>query len=276
MKSNATHNPALTSVFTAYLSQAGGAGFAGPVLAPAFNTAEQSASYYVFPSGNALNIPALRARAPGTKFERSMPLVSDDTFNCRNYGHETPVPDEDRRKYASAFSADKAAVERNARVIAANHERRVKALFAGAGVPSGSPTIKWGILTGDPEDIADPVADVKAGAALIRTATGVAPNTLVVSWEVFQFLQLNPKIRAQFFSNTDGVVTREMLAAIFEVKNLVVADLTLNTAPEGRAAANASVWGDDVVLAYTAAPGASLEEFSAARTFVWGGAGGGN
>jgi hypothetical protein len=30
------------------------------------------------------------------------------------------------------------------------------------------------------------------------------------------------------------------------------------------------------VLAYTAAPGASLEEFSAARTFVWGGAGGGN
>jgi hypothetical protein len=272
MNSKVTHNPVLSSTFHAFLTAAAGEGFAAGALAPIFNTAEQAASYYVFPAGNALNIPHLHARAPGTAYQRSNLTLSDSLYSCRNYGHETPVPDETRKKYEVAFAADKAAVERNARIILINLETRVRNLFDSAAVTqTATPTVAWDAFT---NAASDPVGDVRVAVGSIYEETGMRPNTLVLPYPVAAKLKLHPKIRQVFYGNTDGVLTNAHLAAVFEVKNVVEATAVENQAADGQTPNSGYIWGNNAYLAVSAGPNASLEEPSAARTFVWQSGGG--
>ncbi|WP_221029907.1 major capsid protein [Actomonas aquatica] len=267
MKSNVTHNPVLSATFNKFFASA--AGYVGLTLAPIFRAGEQASSYYVFDRENFLNVPRLDARAPGSPYARSFMKLSDDTFNCKNYGHESPVPDEVRKKYANAFSADQAAVRRNARIILFNHEVRVKALYDGNGVPNSTPGTKWD----DYADAAsDPIGDVKAAKRVIQVSCGMMPNTMAISQTVYDTLTEHPAIKAKF-TNTDGPISKEQLRKAFEIENLVVAGQVENTANEGQALNPAYLWGDNVVLAVTSAS-TDMETPNAARTFIWDGGSG--
>jgi hypothetical protein len=267
MKSNVTFNPVLAATFRKFLTAA--EGLVGRVIAPIFNTGEQSANYYVFDAANTLNTPRLKPRAPGDTFSRSAMVLSGDFYNCKHYGHETPVPDEFRKKYASAFDADRAAIERNAQIIMINHELRVKELVDGAAITSSTPAIKWDAYT---TAGGDPVGDIATAKEVVRTQCGIRPNTLVVSETVYQKLRFHPAIRKTFYGNTDGVVTKEMLRAIFEVDTFAVAGAVQNMAAEGQAISPADIWGDNALLCVSASVPA-LDAPSAFRTFVWNGGG---
>jgi hypothetical protein len=134
MKSTATANPVMTGHAVEFMRNP--MGFVALLLFPAFSSAEQSAQYYKWLKGNSLNIPQNIQHAPGTPFSRSMPSISDDTYVCKDYGHETPVPDEIRKKYKNRINADIAAVRRNIEIIKVNHELRVKTLATSGAVPT--------------------------------------------------------------------------------------------------------------------------------------------
>lgn len=267
MKSNVSRNPALTATFSKFI--AASVGFVGMRLAPIFNAGQQAAFYYVFDRENFLNIPRLQARAPGTPYSRTVMKLSDATFACKNYGHETPVADEERLKYAVAFDADQSAVRRNAHIILFNHEIRVKAIFDSNGVPNSTPAVKWDAFA---NAASDPVGDVKTAKRVIQVNCGIMPNTLTLSQTVADKLSEHPKIKA-LFANTDGNVTREQLRKAFEVDHLEIAGSVENIAAEGQALNPAFLWGDNVILAVTN-PSQDLQAPNAARTFVWQGGGG--
>lgn len=268
MKSNITRNPVLTATFNKYVMDA--AGFVGVTLAPIFRTGEQSSSYYVFDRENMLNIPRLKGRAPATPYERSIMKVSDDQYACKNYGHETPVADEERKKYAIAFDADQSAVKRNAHIILFNHEVRVKAIYDSAGVPNSSPAVKWD----DYADAAsDPVGDVKAAKRVIQVNCGMEPNTLTLSKQVYDVLTEHPKIKELYKYVEGGIISQEMLRKAFEVQTLKVAGSVENIANEGQVLNPAYLWGDNVILSVSSAS-PDLQAPNAARTFVWLGGGG--
>lgn len=260
MRTNATFNRVLTSVFNAYYIDA--AGFVGMRLAPLFRTGEQTAQYPVFTKETFLNVPRLRQRAPGTPFQRSVPGVSDDSYACRNYGHETPVADEDRKKYASILDADKAAIRRNAHIILVNHEVRVRDAIKASTMPRGTPSAPW-----DDYSNSDPVGDVKAAIASIEDACGLRPTTVTLSRRIVDKLSLNPKVRA-FFPTHNGVMTADMLRAIFEIDRMLIAGGVENTASEGQPMSVGHLWGKDVYLTVTN-DGQDLELPNAARTFLW-------
>jgi hypothetical protein len=268
MKSNVVHNPALSATFNQFVQEA--TGYVASQLAPAFHSGEQASWYYVFGKENILNIPHLAARAPATPFARTTLSVSDDTYYCKNYGHETPVADEERKKYANAFNADEAAVRRNASIILFNHEKRVKKLFESDAIASLTPTAKWNDYT---NTASDPVGDIKLQRRAIQLACGKLPDTLSVSQTVYDALSSHPKIRAQFYANTDGIITADMLRKIFEVEKLLVAGGIDNLAAEGQPLDPGFIWGDTVVLAVTN-PTQDLSVLNAARTFVWNGGSG--
>ncbi|MDF3058030.1 MAG: major capsid protein [Rariglobus sp.] len=263
MKSTASFNPVLSKMFNSFFVNP--LGFIGLHLAPMFDTAEQAATYPVFPVGNFTDVPTLKQRAPGTPFQRSVPNISDDLYGCKNWGHETPVADENRKKYAKQIDADRAAMRRNAHVILFNHEIRVHTLFHSGSIASSSPATKWD----DPAS--DPVADVKAVKQIIRAATGMVPNLLTIPETVKDKLSVHPKIRA-IFPNYDGDIGVEQLRIAFGVASLKISGAIQNTAAEGQAASLADLWADDVVLSVSN-PGQDLELPNAARTFHWTAAG---
>lgn len=267
MKSNVTRNPALTATFNKFVAAA--SGFIGLRLAPIFKAGEQAAFYYVFDRENFLNIPRLHARAPGTPYGRSTMKLSDAVFACKNYGHEVPVADEERAKYAVAFDADQAAIRRNGHIILFNHEVRVKTLFDSNGVPNSGVGAKWDDYA---NAASDPVGDVKAAKRVIAINCGIEPNTIGLSKLVYDKLTEHPKIKG-LYENTDGPVSREQLRKAFEVDNLEIAGAVENLANEGQTLNPGYLWGDNVYLAVTN-PSQDLQVPNAARTFQWNVAGG--
>src|SRR4051812_1209142 len=122
--STATANPVLTVTLQKYILNA--ASLVGRNIAPIFLTGSQSAQYYVFDKDNALSIPQDLQRAPGTPYKRTFMKLSGDSYSCTNKGIEIPVDDEERAKYAAAFSADAAGMKRVRDIIMINHELRVR------------------------------------------------------------------------------------------------------------------------------------------------------
>jgi len=258
-KSSASFNPVLTTLFNGYFQDP--AGFVGVRLAPIFRTAEPSSTYPVFGKENFLNMPVLKQRAPGTPYQRSGIALSADQYAVKQYGHETPVPDEWRKKYARQIDADRAAINRNASTILYNHELRVKALFTSNAISNATPATKWDAAN------SDPVADVKAAVAVVELASGIRPNTITIPQAVIDKLALNAKIRA-IYPKYDGPISAEMIRAAFELPTLLIAGGKHNTANEGQAMSIDYLWADDVIISVTN-PGQDLEAPNAARTFLW-------
>jgi hypothetical protein len=261
MKTNAIFNPVLTAMISTYFQEADA--FIGLKLAPIFRTGEQSASYPVFDRENMLNHPKLRQRAPGTPFQRSTFRFSDDKYATKDYGHESPVADETREKYAMQIDADRVAIKRNAAIILINHEERVHDLITGPDVTHrATPAAKWDVY-----GTSDPLADVKAARRVIDLESGLTPNTLTLSRLVADKLVLHPKIRA-LYPTYNGPITEQLLQAAFEIPRVLIAGGKTNTAAEGQVLNIGYLWGSDVILSVST-DSQALEEPNAARTFLW-------
>lgn len=235
-------NPVLSTHAVKFMQDA--TEYVGRKLAPFFFTGKRAANYYVFNRENVLNIPKLKARSPGAEYSESMMELSDDSYNARNWGHKAPVDDEEREHYALSIDADKAEIERLMNIILVNHEWRVRDLAIGATVTSSSPGSKWDAGG------SDPIADVNAVREIIHDNCGMDPNLMVLPRDVFNVLSELPAILDKIKYTQRGIITPDLLAPIFKVREIVVAGGLENTANEGQAMNISKIWGDSVILAH--------------------------
>lgn len=258
--SSATANPVMTGVAQKYIVDA--RNFAAKRLFPVFRSGEQSAKYYVLNEENLLNIPRNIQRAPGTNWSRALMKVSDDSYSTIQYGHEEPVDDRERRKYATYFDADAAATRRATNVVIINAEIRVKTKATDAAVPTSTPATKWNAAG------SDPIADVDTAKTNIVKNCGMEANILVTNRDVFNVLKEHTKVLDKIKYSERGIITQDILAAVFGVEEFVVAGALENTAQEGQAITPNFIWGDIVILAHReSAQDLMLPNFG--RTFAW-------
>ena len=260
MTSRVTVNPVLTITAVKFIQNA--SAFIGRRLFPLFMTREQAANYYVFDRENMLDVPTNIRRAPGAAYSRSVMKLSEDSYNCREYGHEEPVDDRERAKYASALDADRASVTRASNIIMVNHELRVKALATGSGVPNSGISTKWDGIS------PDPIGDVDAAKEVIRKGCGLTANLMAINQDTFNVLKELPIILDKIKYTQRGIVTAELIAAVFGVENLLVAGSVINGAAEGQTISPADIWSDDVILAHVE-NSQDLQAPNFGRTFAW-------
>lgn len=260
MTSNVTVNPVLQITAVKFIQDAGA--FIGRKLMPLFLTRQQSESYYVFDRENMLNIPTNIRRAPSAPFSRSVMKLSNDNYNCREYGHEEPVDDSEKDKYASALDADKAAITRAANIIMVNHELRVHTLATSNAVPNSGVTTKWDGIS------PDPIGDVDAAKEVIRKGCGLNVNFMSINKDTFNVLKELPIILDKIKYTQRGIVTADLIAAVFGVDQLVVAESVINGAAEGQTITPNDIWGDDVILAHVESS-QDLKAPNFGRTFSW-------
>lgn len=135
-----------------------------------------------------------------------------------------------------------------------------------AGVPGTSTPAFW-----DDDANGDPFTDIAVGQTTILQNTGFLPNTLVLSWPVYQALRKNPLVvdRIKYTQKTfAGTITAELLAAAFDVDRVVISRAVYNSAGENVAASMAFAMGKHALLCY-AAPSPGLMVPTAGYTFAW-------
>jgi hypothetical protein len=251
-------NPLLTGIATRYMATLP---LVGLRLAPVFNTPLHSAQYYVYDTSNFTDVPTDIRHAPSSPFKRLNSKLSDDTFIARDYGIEEPVDMMELKLYSSFFQADKSAMERAVRVVAINHELRVRAAVRGLSA-TASPAVKWNAAAATTI-----LADVQASKNAIQASIGVDPNLMVIPRDVMNALRIAPEILERFKYTEGGLVTKAMLEALFEIE-IVISNDNINNAAEGQAASLGGIWTDEVVFSYSQ-PSSDIKALNFMRTFNW-------
>jgi hypothetical protein len=252
-------NPLLTGIASRYMATLP---LAGAKIAPIMPTALQSAQYYIWETSNMTDIPTDIRRAPSAPFKRLKSKLTDDNFFAKDYGLEEPVDNSEIALYGSVFSAEKSAMERAVRVVAVNHELRVRNI-ARAVSQTASPSTKWNAASGTTI-----IADVKAAKNAIHASTGVDPNLMVIPRDVFNALEIAPELLERFKYTEGGNVTLQQMATLFGVNEIIVTGDQINNAAEGQTASLGGIWTDEAFLCYSN-PAQDIKALTFCRTFNW-------
>jgi len=138
-----------------------------------------------------------------------------------------------------------------------------------AGVPSSGETKQWSDYTSS-----DPIDDIEEAKSEILGNTGMAPNTLVLGYEVFRQLKNHPDLVDRIKYTSSQTITEDMLARMFDLDRVLVAKAVKATNNEGAAEAYGFAYGKAAALYYVA-PSPGLLTPSAGYTFSWTGVSGG-
>ena len=134
-----------------------------------------------------------------------------------------------------------------------------------------SGTSQWSDYTNS-----DPVGDVQTAFNTVKKAIMKRPNTLLLGYEVYAILRNHPQILERIKYSQLGVVTPELLAAVFDIPNVVIANAEYNTANEAQTDSMSYLWGKNAWVLYSkGAPSIRAVTFGytlqigARQTLVW-------
>ncbi len=128
-------------------------------------------------------------------------------------------------------------------------------------------SVQWSDYTNS-----DPAADVAVMVNVVKKETHKSAKdlTVVMGWEVFDKLRNHTKILPRIQYSQLGIVTEELLAGFFGVKEVIVAEAEYNSTELGQADASSYVWGKNVWVMYVN-PSVGIDSFTFGLTLRMGG-----
>jgi hypothetical protein len=256
----------------AYIQNA--ASFIALKVFPIVPVDKQSDMYYSYDKNDWFRDEA-KLRAHGTESAGSGYNISlAGPYFCNPYGFHKDIPWGLRKNADPGIDLDRDATELTTQRLLIRLER----LFAGnffitgvwgtdltgvAGVPGANQFRQWNDYS-----FSDPINDIETGKELIKGVTGFDPNTLLIGRQAFRYLKNHPDIVDRYKHTQAGVITAELVAKVFEIERLIVADTIYASNAEGATAAYNFIYGKGALLCYVP-PAPGLLVPSAGYTFAW-------
>lgn len=284
-------NGPLTNISIAHLQDA--AGFVALRAFPNIPVQKASDVYFTYPRGS-FNRDGMKKRAPSTESAGSGYDISSDNYTCEVFALHRDIDDQIRNNADAPINLDREATEfLTGQALISREKEWVTRYFT-----EGDPGTTWtfdvdGVSAGataaasfDPTNAAlndvlqwndsasNPLEDVALGKEYVLRSTGFEPNKLVIGYPVWRVLKNHPDIvdRIKYSGGVGpsrpAIVTREAVAALFEVDEILVMKAIENTADEGQTAAHSFIGGKHALLCY-AAPSPGIMTPSAGYTFSW-------
>ncbi|MEG1971183.1 MAG: major capsid protein [Burkholderiaceae bacterium] len=192
-------------------------------------------------------------RAPGSNTKRMSFGHFGAPYALESHSLEGVVPIELMQEAQAVPGIDMGAGAvrkvRNAMLLRLEYQAAQLARNA-ANYGAGNKVTKSG--TGQWSDLAasDPIGDVENAKEVIRAATGMRGNTVVMGAAAFKSIKQHKSVIDRIKYTGRDVPTLELLASLFDVQRVVVGDAVYSTGG-GTNPAFVDVWGKDVVVAYT-------------------------
>lgn len=249
-------------------------GFIAQRVLPVFETAVQAGTYGIVPLKQLLKEPQVGRNDRGD-YNRSGFTFQDTSFATKERGIEVPMDDRQSRMYRQFFDFEVACTEAALDIVLRAAEKRcADAIFNATTFASytGAVSNEWDDYTN-----ATPVTDVETAVRAVWRATGLWPNSLIVNKQVFRNLRMCDEVTDKIASTGAGTsiepgkITAAMLATVFDLEQVVVADAARDSANEGQAVTVAATWSDEyAMVAKLNGPGDGIEAPGLGRTLHWG------
>ena len=169
------------------------------------------------------------------------------TYIMDRYGLSSMVPDASvRRNGGNSGDLEMEASMDLASRFTMGKEQQAATLVEDDGNFGTSTTVstKWN------DDTGDPTGEILDAKEEIRKEVGAYPNYLQMSATAWSKVRRGAKTVALLGDNISGYVSRVTFANFIEIPpaNFIIAGAIKNEEPEGVAANNVDIWGDDAVL----------------------------
>jgi hypothetical protein len=219
---------------------------------------------------------ALATESAGTGYN----VNSTGTYNCDVWSLHKDVDDQIRSNSDSPLAPDRDATIFLTQKALIRRENQWVTKFFGTGIWTNNVT---GQATADSTHViywdsgnypnGNPITDIRHAKTQMRLSSGgFAPNIFVVSRPVFDKLVDHPDFidRTKYGQTAPNpaVATRQIMAEILELEDVLVIDAVYNTAAEGAAESNAFIGGMSAALFYRP-KNAGLMTPSAGYVFNW-------
>lgn len=242
-------DPVLTQFMVDYINAEDS--FIADRIFPVIPVANESGTYYTFTSSkDNFLLPTKTERAPGALYGRGQLSVSTGTYQTREDGWEFPV---DRRLQENAiapFDPYQNAIRKAGRIIALRREYNVISQITDTTTTFASYTAA--VAADDRFDNADsdPIQYIDNIANTIRGNCGMAPNTMVMAWDVWIKVKNHPVILDVIKVTQDKIATPELLAKVFNVSKLYLYGAQYNSAQEGQTVSLTDLLTKKIFLGY--------------------------
>lgn len=262
--------PDLGAIAYEYMLEASQRGFIGLSILPVFEVPEQSGDYPIIPIEALLKLQDVK-RAPRGNYNRGDYQFETGTYSCSEKGWEEPVDDTEAAMYRRFFDAEEIATKRATDTLLRAQEARIAAKLFNTGNITNTAAVstEWSTLA-----TCTPYSDVLTAKKAMRAATGILPNTMVITWTVAQNLMACKEIRDKLQYTTPFETMTEdqqlrVLSNYFKL-NVKVGNAIKDSAKEGQSFSLAEIWDDEYcLLAAVGSGGRDLREPCLGRTFLW-------
>lgn len=250
---------------------------------PTVPVALQGGQYWVYPKGDWFRTIA-GVRAPATESVGAGWDVTTDTYYAYVYAVHKDVDDQTRVNAAGGgFNLFADATRWVTQQLLVKRDRLFMDSFMRTGVWTGTTGIGGGASGTDLTGAAtagsnqfvqfdrsgsDPIGIVSTQVVGLARKTGRRPNTLIMGPDVWNALTQNSSILSRIQYSERGIITEELLRAVFNVDRLIVTWTIENTAPKGATDAIDFMNSKSMLLCYST-PTPGLQEASAGYIFSW-------
>ncbi len=242
-------------------------GMVGDVLFPVVRVRKQSDLFYEF--GREAWLPEDDFRAPATPaIEIPGLTVSTTPYFATEKAIAIPVADEERENADSPLDPDRDGTELVTNKLMLRREQRIQVLVTTAANYNASHTTTLaGGAQWDVYATSDPIGDVKTGIRQIHQVLFMEPTVGMFPYQVMSQLEDHPDFIERIKYSQLGVLTADLIAALFGLPRIVVPGIGFNSGVPGGTETLAYLWGKDVVLAFVGAAGLKRPNFG--YEFVW-------
>lgn len=236
--------PALTAIAIAYRNTA----LIADGVLPRVPVGKAEFKYTKYGAAESFTVPDTKVgrKSAPNKVDFS---ASEETASVQDYGLDDDIPQSDIDNAPENYDPKGRAVEGVADLIMLDREvRAANLVFTAENYPAGRKVQLAGNSQWSDFVNSNPISDVMAAldAPIFR------PNVMVIGRAAFSKLIQHPKVAKAVLGNSGDVaiVTRQQLAALFELEEVLVGEGWVNTAKKGQAAVISRVWGKHASLLY--------------------------
>jgi hypothetical protein len=218
------------------------------VFAPTMVGGIESGTYYVYSAGNKHKL------ASGTgiiRADKADPnyiewAVESSTYKAQEYELAVLVSERERNNALGALSPEDEGVEITTEKLLKHREVRAVTLLD-ALTPNATATTYWNVSG------ALPFSEIETGILTLMKATGRRPTAMIVEGDIGSALKssietansagaaISDRIKYTM-GLTNARITPALIADLFDIPEVIMAEATYDTAREGMTASNAMIW----------------------------------